>query len=141
MAHLAVGGHHHPDGRVHGRLFRRGGSYRFVGASTLVFIALTSLLMRLVSTRYTEIAEILQRHNIIGGGVCSFSYYVLGPTVSFIAAASILVGYIITACISRWAPSATPSPSRPTPSPPGPSQAAPGPGDHLAYRRLEYCRH
>jgi amino acid transporter len=75
-------------------------SYRFIGASTLVFIALTSLLMRFMSTRYTEIAEILERHKIIGGGVYSFSYYVLGPTVSFIAVASILVGYIITACIS-----------------------------------------
>ena len=56
--------------------------------------------MRFMSTRYTEIAEILERHKIIGGGVYSFSYYVLGPTVSFIAVASILVGYIITACIS-----------------------------------------
>ena len=65
-----------------------------------MFIALTSLLMRFMSTRYTEIAEILERHKIIGGGVYSFSYYVLGPTVSFIAVASILVGYIITACIS-----------------------------------------
>ena len=75
-------------------------SYRFIGASTLVFVALTSLLMRFMSTRYTEIAEILERHKIIGGGVYSFSYYVLGPMVSFIAVASILVGYIITACIS-----------------------------------------
>ena len=75
-------------------------SYRFIGASTLVFIALTSLLMRFMSTRYTEIAEILERHKIIGGGVYSFSYYVLGPTVSFIAVASILVDYILTACIS-----------------------------------------
>ena len=75
-------------------------SYRFIGPGTLVFIALTSLLMRFMSTRYAEIAEILERHNIIGDGVYSFSYFVLGPTVSFIAAASILVGYILTACIS-----------------------------------------
>jgi len=75
-------------------------SYRFIGSGALVFIALTSLLMRFMSTRYTEIAEILERHNIIGGGVYSFSYFVLGPTVSFIAAASIMVGYILTACIS-----------------------------------------
>jgi amino acid transporter len=75
-------------------------AYRFIGSGTLVFIAMTSLLMRFLSTRYTEIAEILERHNIIGGGVYSFSYYVLGPTVSFIAVASIMVGYIITACIS-----------------------------------------
>lgn len=78
-------------------------SYRFIGPGTLVFIALTSLLMRFMSTRYTEIAEILERHHIIGGGVYSFSYLVLGPTVSFIAAASILVGYILTACISSVA--------------------------------------
>ena len=75
-------------------------SYRFIGAGALVFIALTSLLMRFMSTRYTEIAEILEKHNIIGGGVYSFSYFVLGPTVSFIAVASIMVGYTITACIS-----------------------------------------
>ena len=75
-------------------------SYRFIGAGALVFIALTSLLMRFMSTRYTEIAEILERHKIIGGGVYSFSYFVLGPTVSFIAVASILVDYILTACIS-----------------------------------------
>ena len=78
-------------------------SYRFIGAGTLVFIALTSLLMRFMSTRYAEIAEILERHQIIGGGVYSFSYFVLGPTVSFIAVASILVGYILTACISSVA--------------------------------------
>jgi amino acid transporter len=75
-------------------------AYRFIGSGTLVFVALTSLLMRFMSARYTEIAEILERHQIIGGGVYSFSYFVLGPTVSFIAVASILVGYIITACIS-----------------------------------------
>jgi amino acid transporter len=75
-------------------------SYQFIGASALVFIALTSLLMRFMSTRYTEIAEILERHKIIGGGVYSFSYFVLGPTVSFIAVASIQVDYILTACIS-----------------------------------------
>ena len=72
----------------------------FIGRGTLVFIALTSLLMRFMSTRYTEIAEILEQHNIIGGGVYSFSYFVLGPTVSFIAVASIMVDYILTACIS-----------------------------------------
>lgn len=75
-------------------------AYRFIGSGTLVFVALTSLLIRFISTRYTEIAEILEKHNIIGGGVYSFSYFVLGPVVSFIAVASIMVGYIITACIS-----------------------------------------
>jgi amino acid transporter len=47
-----------------------------------------------------EIAEILEHHNIRGGGVYSFSYLVLGPTLSFIAVASILVDYVLTACIS-----------------------------------------
>ena len=75
-------------------------AYRFIGSGALVFVALTSLLIRFMSTRYTEIAEILEKHNIIGGGVYSFSYFVLGPVVSFIAVASIMVGYIITACIS-----------------------------------------
>lgn len=75
-------------------------AHRFIGSGALVFLALTSLLMRFMSTRYTEIAEILEKHNIIGGGVYSFSNFVLGPTVSFIAVASILVDYILTACIS-----------------------------------------
>ncbi len=75
-------------------------AHRFIGSGALVFLALTSLLMRFMSTRYTEIAEILEKHKIIGGGVYSFSYFVLGPTVSFIAVASILVDYILTACIS-----------------------------------------
>ena len=75
-------------------------AYRFIGIGAVVFLALTSLLMRFMSTRYTEIGEILQKHKIIGGGVYSFSYFILGPTVSFIAVASIMVDYILTACIS-----------------------------------------
>ncbi len=75
-------------------------AYRFIGPAALVFIALTSLLIRFVSTRFTEIGEILERHDIIGGGVYSFSYLVLGPVVSFVAVASIMVDYTITACIS-----------------------------------------
>ncbi len=75
-------------------------AYRFIGPAALVFIALTSLLIRFMSTRFTEIGEILERHDIIGGGVYSFSYMVLGPLVSFVAVASIMVDYTITACIS-----------------------------------------
>ncbi len=75
-------------------------SYRFIGLSAMVFIAITSLLVRFISTRLTEIAEILEHHQLIGGGVYSFSYLVLGPLVSFVAVSSIMVDYILTACIS-----------------------------------------
>lgn len=75
-------------------------AYRFIGYHAIVFIAITSLLMRFLSTRMVEIAEILEHHNIKGGGVYSFSYLVLGPTFSFIAVASIMVDYVLTACIS-----------------------------------------
>jgi amino acid transporter len=75
-------------------------SYRFIGLSALIFIPLTSLLIRILTTRFTEIAEILEHHGLIGGGVYSFSYLVLGPMVSFVAVSSIMVDYILTACIS-----------------------------------------
>src|SRR5512135_1935262 len=75
-------------------------AWRFIGFHAIAFIAITSLLMRFLSTRMVEIAEILEHHNIRGGGVYSFSYFVLGPTLSFIAVASIMVDYILTACIS-----------------------------------------
>jgi len=75
-------------------------AWRFIGMNAIAFIAVTSLLMRFLSTRMTEIAEILEHHNIKGGGVYSFSYLVLGPTFSFIAVASIQVDYVLTACIS-----------------------------------------
>ena len=75
-------------------------AFRFIGLSAMVFIVLTSVLIRFITTRLTEIAEILEHHGLIGGGVYSFSYLVLGPTVSFIAVASIMVDYILTACIS-----------------------------------------
>ncbi len=75
-------------------------AHRFIGLSAIVFIAVTSLLVRFICTRLTEIAEILEHHNLIGGGVYSFSYLVLGPMVSFVAVASIMVDYILTACIS-----------------------------------------
>ncbi|MBL0176568.1 MAG: APC family permease [Ignavibacteria bacterium] len=75
-------------------------AHRFIGESALVFIALTSILMRFLSTRMTEIAQILEHHNIRGGGVYSFSYLVLGPTVSFVAVSSIFVTYVLTASMS-----------------------------------------
>jgi amino acid transporter len=75
-------------------------AFRFIGLHAIAFIALTSLLMRFLSTRMVEIAEILEHHGIKGGGVYSFSYLVLGPTFSFIAVASIMVDYVLTACIS-----------------------------------------
>ncbi len=75
-------------------------AHRFIGYYAIAFIAITSLFMRVLSTRMVEIAEILEHHNIRGGGVYSFSYFVLGPTLSFIAVASIIVDYVLTACIS-----------------------------------------
>ena len=75
-------------------------AYRFIGASAIVFIAATSLLVRIITTRLVEIAEILEHHGLIGGGVYSFSYLVLGPVVSFVAVGSIMVAYVLTACIS-----------------------------------------
>lgn len=75
-------------------------AYRFIGIKAIFYIALTSVLIRIYSSRMVEIAEILERNNIKGGGVYSFAYFVLGPKVSFIAFASILVGYILTATIS-----------------------------------------
>ncbi len=75
-------------------------AHRFIGSNAIAFIAITSIFIRFLSTRMTEIAEILEHHNIKGGGVYSFSYLVLGPTLSFIAVASIMVDYVLTACIS-----------------------------------------
>lgn len=75
-------------------------AHRFIGLSAILFIAVTSLLIRFMSTRFTEIAEILEHHKLIGGGVYSFSYLVLGPIISFVAVSSIMVDYILTACIS-----------------------------------------
>jgi len=75
-------------------------AHRFIGSNAIFFIAATSLVIRLLTTRMTEIARILEKHGIKGGGVYSFSYMVLGPLVSFIAVSSILVDYILTACIS-----------------------------------------
>ncbi len=75
-------------------------AHRFIGTQAIFFIAFTSLLMRLLSSRMVEIAQILELNDIRGGGVYSFSYLVLGPVASFVAVASIMVDYILTACIS-----------------------------------------
>jgi amino acid transporter len=75
-------------------------AHRFIGAQAIFFIAATSLVMRFLSSRMVEIAEILELNNIRGGGVYSFSYLVLGPVASLVAVASIMVTYILTACIS-----------------------------------------
>ena len=73
---------------------------RFIGLKAIFYIALTSVLIRFLSTRMVEIGEILEKNNIRGGGVYSFSYLVLGPTLSFVAISSILVDYILTATLS-----------------------------------------
>ncbi len=75
-------------------------AFRFIGPSAIVFIAVTSIFVRYMSSRFTEIGEILEYHKISGGGVYSFSYLVLGPTVSFVAISSIMVDYMLTACLS-----------------------------------------
>jgi hypothetical protein len=75
-------------------------AHRFIGHQAIFFIAFTSLIMRVLSSRMIEIAHILELNGVRGGGVYSFSYFVLGPTVSFVAVASIMVDYILTACIS-----------------------------------------
>ncbi|NHN21071.1 hypothetical protein, partial [Bacillus amyloliquefaciens] len=58
-------------------------AHRFIGQQAIFFIAFTSLIMRFLSSRMVEIAQILERHDIRGGGVYSFSYLVLGPAASF----------------------------------------------------------
>src|SRR4030042_6784614 len=75
-------------------------AFRFIGPSAIVFIAFTAFFIHYMTTRLVEIAAILENHGIFGGGVYSLSYLVLGPTVSFVAVASIMVDYILTACIS-----------------------------------------
>ena len=75
-------------------------AHRFIGPAAIFFIALTSVLIRFFSSRLVEISEILEHHQLFGGGVYSFSYLVLGPVISFVAVSSIMVDYILTACIS-----------------------------------------
>lgn len=75
-------------------------AYRSIGPAAIFFIALTSILIRYFSSRLVEISEILEGQKMFGGGVYSFSYLVLGPVVSFVAVSSIMVDYILTACLS-----------------------------------------
>ncbi|MFH0822650.1 MAG: amino acid permease [Pseudomonadota bacterium] len=75
-------------------------AYRFIGPSAIFFIAFTAVFIHYMTTRLVEIAEILEHHGIFGGGVYSFSYLVMGPVVSFVAVSSIMVDYILTACLS-----------------------------------------
>ncbi|MGE5443318.1 MAG: amino acid permease, partial [Ignavibacteriales bacterium] len=75
-------------------------AHRFIGTKAIFFLISTAIFIHYSTTRMAEIAEILEKNGIKGGGVYSFSYLVLGPIVSFIAVASIMVDYILTACIS-----------------------------------------
>lgn len=75
-------------------------AYAAIGSKAIIYIALTSILIRFLSTRMVEISEILEVNGLRGGGVYSFSYLVLGPTVSFVAVSSILVDYVLTAVLS-----------------------------------------
>ena len=75
-------------------------AFRFIGPSAIVFIAFTAVFIHYMTTRLVEIAEILEHHGVFGGGVYSFSYLVLGPVISYVAVSSIMVDYILTACIS-----------------------------------------
>jgi len=75
-------------------------AYAAIGIKAMIYIALTSILIRFLSTRMVEIGEILEVNGLRGGGVYSFSYLVLGPSASFIAVSSILVDYVLTAVLS-----------------------------------------
>jgi amino acid transporter len=78
-------------------------AYRFIGLKAIFYIGLTSLLIRFLSTRMVEISEILEDAGMKGGGVYSFSYLAFGPSLSFVAIASIIVDYVLTATISTVA--------------------------------------
>ena len=75
-------------------------AFRVIGTNAIAFLIITSVFIRIISSRMIEIAEILEFRGIKGGGVYSFSYLVLGPSVSFIAVASIIVTYVLTASLS-----------------------------------------
>ena len=75
-------------------------AYRFIGLKAIFYIALTSIVIRYLSNRMVEIADILEVNGIKGGGVYSFSYLVFGEKLSFIAVSSIMVDYVLTATLS-----------------------------------------
>lgn len=75
-------------------------AFRHIGLAAIVFIPVTAFLVHYMTTRMVEIAEILDVHGLKGGGVYNFSYLVLGPVISFVAVASILVDYVLTASLS-----------------------------------------
>ncbi len=75
-------------------------AYRYIGRHAIFFIPLTAFFVHFMTTRMVEIAEILDAHGLKGGGVYNFSYFVLGPVISFVAVASIMVAYVLTAAIS-----------------------------------------
>lgn len=75
-------------------------AYHDIGTAAIFFIPLTALFIHYMTTRMVEVAEILDFHGLKGGGVYNFSYLVLGPVISFVAVASIMVDYILTAAIS-----------------------------------------
>ena len=77
-----------------------GEAFRYIGMGAILFIPITGIFIRYLTTRMVEIAEILEAHDLRGGGVYNFSYMVLGPLVSFVAVGSILVDYVLTAAIS-----------------------------------------
>ena len=54
-------------------------AFRFIGVNAIVFIALTSVFMRFLSTRMVEIAEILEHHNLRGGESIRSRISSLGP--------------------------------------------------------------
>lgn len=75
-------------------------AFGHIGIAVVVFIPITAVLIHYMTTRMVEVAEVLDAHDLKGGGVYNFSYLILGPLMSFIAVASILVDYVLTAAIS-----------------------------------------
>lgn len=71
-----------------------------IDIKAIFYIAAASVLMRFLSNRMVEISHILHEYKMYGGGVYNFSYLVIGPVASFIAVASIMVTYVLTASIS-----------------------------------------